>query len=435
MNYYTWNPVYNYIMNVKNRFIEVTCDNSVSNILDAGEYESCFYRWLAVVNDEELSDIAIPLRIKQGIKNKNHLQIRYKKYDELFAMVDFNYNEFWKIRDGFYKESRTLVIDIINDDIVICGFKKFCNIGENDDDTLVNLVERIKKNNGEYEVSEKKDGSLFCASLPSGASAPVFCTSSCIDESISWRLADAVEMFYNNKGYLDMLYNNPGLTFIFEYISVKDPHIVVYSKDQEGLYFIGLRNNFTGFEYSYKVVLAMAHTYGVLTTNLFIKSIEEVMSDTKKYKHDELEGYVVKVDQYRCKIKTEDYILMHKLAASKFSQNVTIQMFADGRFDDFYASVPPDMKDRVDWVVEIINEYISLTTSFVDKYANKCLESNKDRSRKDLMLWCNANVPAFLRGNVINKILGRKIRLMFNGGGGYVKLGEMQNMIDKIKKL
>lgn len=435
MNYYTWNPVYNYIMKVKNRFLEVTGNNSISNILDAGEYESCFHRWLAIINDEELSNIAIPLRIKQGIKNKNHLQIRYKKYDELFAMVDFNYNKFWKIHDGFYKESRTLVIDIINNDIIICGFKKFCNIGENDDDTLANLVQRIKDNNGEYEVSEKKDGSLFCVSYPSGASAPVFCTSSCIDESISWRLADAVEMFYNNKGYLDMLYNNPGLTFIFEYISVKDPHIVVYSKDQEGLYFIGLRNNFTGFEYSYKVVLAMAHTYGVLTTNVFTKSIEEVMADTKKYKHDELEGYVVKVNQYRCKIKTEDYILMHKLAASKFSQNVTIQMFADGRFDDFYASVPPDMKDRVDWVVEIINEYISLTTSFIDKYANECLESNKDKNRKELMLWCNANVPAFLRGNVINKILGRKIRLMFNGCGGYIKLGEMQKMIDKIKKL
>ena len=432
---YTWNPVYNYVMEVKSRFIEATGDSSIENVLNAGEYESCFHRWLAIVNDKELSDIATPLCIKQGIRRKNHLQIRYKKYDELFSMVDFNYNEFWKIRDGFYKESRTLVIDIINDDIVISGFKKFCNIGENDDDTLVNLVKRINDNDGQYEVSEKKDGSLFCASYPSSASEPMFCTSSCIDASISWRLADAIEMFYKNKGYLEMLYNNPGMTFIFEYISMKDPHIVVYSKEQEGIYLIGIRNNFTGFEYSYKVVCTMAHTYGVLTTNVFNKSIDDVMADTKKYKHNELEGYVVKVGQYRCKIKTEDYVLMHKLSASKFSQNVTIQMFADGKFDDYYASVPMDMRGRVDWVVEIINEYISLTTKCVEEYTNKCLESNKNGTRKDLMLWCNANVPSFIRGNVINKILGRKIRLMFNGGGGYVKLDEMKNMIDKIKKL
>ena len=95
---YTWNPVYNYVMEVKSRFIEATGDSSIENVLNAGEYESCFHRWLAIVNDSELSKIAVPLCVKQGIRRKNHLQIRYKKYDELFSMVDFNYNEFWKIR-------------------------------------------------------------------------------------------------------------------------------------------------------------------------------------------------------------------------------------------------------------------------------------------------------------------------------------------------
>ena len=70
---YTWNPVYNYVMEVKSRFVEATGDGSIENVLNAGEYESCFHRWLAIVNDNELSDIATPLCIKQGIRRKNYL--------------------------------------------------------------------------------------------------------------------------------------------------------------------------------------------------------------------------------------------------------------------------------------------------------------------------------------------------------------------------
>ena len=34
---YTWNPVYNYVMEVKSRFIEATGDSSIENVLNAGE--------------------------------------------------------------------------------------------------------------------------------------------------------------------------------------------------------------------------------------------------------------------------------------------------------------------------------------------------------------------------------------------------------------
>lgn len=56
--------------------------------------------------------------------------------------------------------------------------------------------------------------------------------SQAINHNNSWRLQDGYRMINELPGYEKML-KNPNFTFIFEYISLKDAHVVKYGKEQE----------------------------------------------------------------------------------------------------------------------------------------------------------------------------------------------------------
>ena len=46
---YTWNPVYNYVMKVKSRFIEATGDSSIENVLKTDDKNIILNPYQAVV--------------------------------------------------------------------------------------------------------------------------------------------------------------------------------------------------------------------------------------------------------------------------------------------------------------------------------------------------------------------------------------------------
>jgi tRNA splicing ligase len=58
-----------------------------------------------------------------------------------------------------------------------------------------------------------------------------------------------------------MIKDNPYLTFIFEYISLKDIHTVNYKEEQQGLYLIGIRDVTNGKQWFYSDVKEMAKRY------------------------------------------------------------------------------------------------------------------------------------------------------------------------------
>lgn len=78
----------------------------------------------------------------------------------------------------------------------------------------------------------------------------VMAGSQAINPKNSWRLQDGYRMIHELPGYEEMLKIHPNVIFIFEYISLKDAHVVKYTKDQEGLYLIGIRSNEYGTELS-----------------------------------------------------------------------------------------------------------------------------------------------------------------------------------------
>ena len=86
------------------------------------------------------------------------------------------------------------------------------------------------------------DGSMQCARWYNNN---IFMNGSMVlDKNASFRLEEGISML--NDDYKRMIKENQNYTFIFEYISLKDAHVVLYNKSQEGLYLIGIRNCYTG---------------------------------------------------------------------------------------------------------------------------------------------------------------------------------------------
>ena len=154
-----------------------------------------------------------------------------------------------------------------------------------------------------------------------------------IDPNMSWRLQDGYKMIYQLPGYEQMLREYPDITFVFEYISLKDTHVVKYTKEQEGLYLIGMRSNLTGEEYSYESILKFAKLYNIPTTEIFNKTLDDVMTELDDKSSDEAEGFVINIDGYKVKLKYNDYVHIHKVLSKLSSINLVISSIADGCYE------------------------------------------------------------------------------------------------------
>lgn len=377
--------------------------------------------WANHIDDSYYSGVLKYIDINQF---GNMVLIRYKGYDELFNIDGFSLDNFWDDNNGFYRGCRSLVIDVCSETIVLCPFKKFRNVNESENDSLKNLIHRINVNNGEYEVTEKKDGSMQCATLYNGEI--VMCGSQALDATKSWRLEDGYHMMNIDNNLKRVVEKSPGFTFIFEYVSLRDAHVVKYSKEEEGLYLIGVRNNYTGELMPYHNVIDIANKNCLKTIKYYEKTIDEILIDMKTYSCDNMEGYVIRVGDYMCKIKTDDYIDMCKILTKYASKNMVIHNIADGMWDDFYAKAPEQKKEAVLTASKIVFDFIEKEESITDKYYQYVL--NKFGSnKKDFMIGVTKFVPKKYSGYVINKYLGRNNNYIKSSSGRYKKWAEISS--------
>lgn len=388
---YSWNPVYNFVIKVKHDYQKkYGKENTFENPTD----KTILEYWIDVLGDQEYIDRIKPLIINQY---EHMVLLRYGNFATIGKNADLN--DFWDLYDGFYKECRSIVIDLEKERIVICPFKKFRNLGECEENTIENIRERI---NGAkcVEFSNKLDGSMQCATwyndrlLVAGSQA--------IDPDNSWRLQDGISMLNANPNYIRMIQSYPMYTFIFEYISVKDAHVVKYTKEQEGMYLIGIRNSETGEQASYARVTAFSKMFDVPCTQLFATTFDNVLEDIKTIKSDEQEGFVLNIDGYMVKIKGDDYVQIHKIISAFSSPNIIIKSLADGNFDDLLAKIPAAYKEKALKIRYLISEYIATTEEKVTDYYDKAPKT----SIKDFMIWVDHNVEPQYRGYVRNRYLG-----------------------------
>lgn len=425
----TWNPVLKLCLEIKQEYIEQF--GSEPSLYDADGYSSCIERWIDELNEAEsyqtyttYRDIFANLQTTQY---GNLVLIRYILYQPNTNDETIGWSEdFWDRYNGLYRECRSVVVDLNAGCLVLAPFKKFFNIDEIEE-TKFNIIKDKIQQAKCVEFSNKLDGSMQCATWYQDHI--IMCGSKSLDPEKSWRLQEGCRMIAANQNYQKMLQDNPNLTFVFEYIALKDAHVVQYTKEEEGLYLIGMRNKLTGEELSYREILAMAKTYGALTTALLDKTLDQVMSELDSKTSDEAEGFVINIDGYKVKLKYNDYVHIHKILSRLTSVNVVIQSVADNTLDDLIAKIPDVYRDFIKHIAGRIMEYEQNETDTIKQYYNVIPKETK----KDFMIYVNTNVPKEYRKYCVDLYYGREINVLKDQRGSnthYKKLKDIAGLQD-----
>lgn len=429
---YNWNIVYNFVMQIKDDFIkkfnyiDYKEEIAVNSKTGGKKKLTCLERWVILLNNKEYIDRLYPLEINQY---GSLILLRYGNYssnkDGEIENIDVFDEQFFEVYDGFYKECRSIVIDVEKETIVICPFKKFRNLNECEETSLENIREKISKAKN-IEISEKIDGSMQTANFYSGNI--VMAGAQAINPENSWRLQDGIKRICSNSNYCKMIQENPNWTFIFEYVALKDAHVVKYTKEQEGMYLIGIRDNLTGEQFSYKYVLDVARIYNInKIPQVYQQTLDDVLNETNKYTSDQREGVVLFIDGFQVKIKYDDYVKIHRILSIVSSVNLIIQHIADGTFDDLIAKIPEAYRKRTMIIKQLICGYISSMDEKVNCYLKEAY--NNSTNRKDFMIWVDNNVPKKYNGYVKSVYLGKEINYiksqLGSGTPHYKNLSEM----------
>ncbi len=323
----------------------------------------------------EYAKIIQPLELNQY---HNMLLMRYGDDKSMWE------DDFWDRYDGLYRECRSVVIDVKNDALIMTPFRKFFNLNERPETNFDIVSEKIK-NAKVIEFTDKLDGSMQCARFYLGEY--LMSGSQSVNPESSWRLEDGYSMLASN--YKLMLATYPECTFIFEYISERDAHVVKYDKSQEGLYLIGVREVHTGVEWNYNKVLNCADFFNVLTTKTFDKDFNTILDELDDKTSDEAEGFVINIDGLKVKLKYNDYTQVHRVLSKIASINVVIQTVADGTFDDLYSKIPNAHKPRILRLANIIKDYELEIKTQATRLFNEA-KSNTDNV-KDLMIYIDSS--------------------------------------------
>lgn len=413
----SWNPVLNKFIEIKQAFIKKYGKDILFDYNP--DEESCLEYWVRKLNNKDYMEL---IKLLQLVEYEDFLLIRYANFTSLFNEgVDRTFDDFWKVYDGFYMECRSVALNIKKDELVLTPFRKFRNLNECEENSLENIREMIK-NAQSVEISNKLDGSMQSARYYNGQI--IMSGSQSLNPDNSWRLKDGYRMLKENSAYSRMLKDFPNYTFIFEYISLKDAHVVKYKKEQEGLYLIGIRDTNTGYEHSYANILRIASKYNIPTTEVFNTTLDEIVNNLDKKKSDEAEGFVLNIDGYKVKIKYDDYVLMHRLLGTISSPNVIIKSIADGNFDDLLSKVPDSYKDRVMKIAQTVFDYVNNTEKEAEFLYQEALNYSSG-DKKEFMCWVNKNVPKEIMHYVRCKYDGTKYNILNPRPLQYKKLNEM----------
>lgn len=369
---------------------------------EKGECRSCIERWVNELPDQEYKEIFLNLFTNQW---KNYVLIRYDSYINLFSNESNTYSAFWDMWDGLYRECRSAVVDVETMNFVIRPFDKFFNMDEREETSYGVIAQKFERADV-VTVTNKLDGSMQCARYYNGEF--IMSGSRSINPENSWRLEDGYKML--TESYRNMLQDYDEYTFIFEYISKEDAHVVVYDESDYGLHLIGARHALTGEYMSYDQMRVIAHNRDIPITTQYEMDLGQLVDTLGQYASDEKEGYVVRFTDecgdFFVKIKCDDYVQMHGILSSMQSPNIILKHIMKETFDDFFAKIPPTRKPQVMEIATTIFNYNNHTKKRVELYGKTCMSLHE--SLKDRMIWITNNCPQEIAGWVRNYIKGER---------------------------
>lgn len=207
---------------------------------------------------------------------------------------------------------------------VCLPFEKFFNLNENK-----HVQEKDLPWDYEYEVFEKRDGSLITPVLVNGQ---IFCKSkksfySDVALAANTLLASNTRL---NLFCFDLL--NRFYTPIFEFTS-PDSEIVVNYGSEPKMVLLAIRDQKNGTYMDHNYMKLVAGSQGVEVINSYGKVPLDTLKDEMKTRED-IEGYVIHfLNGVRVKMKTDWYLRLHH-AKTDLRERDIASMFVDETIDD-----------------------------------------------------------------------------------------------------
>lgn len=304
--------------------------------------------------------------------------------------------------DKLLRECRSIVVNIRDFTIVSLPFYKFMNLNEAADYMAQTVMDRLHKAKV-VEYSDKMDGS-FVQITKLDKDYDFYPYSEVLTSSKNiWDtpIVDGARAWYEaHENYKELVRSYPEYTLMFESISMDDKHIVRYTKEQTGLYLIGMRHKESGELLSYAQVVKIADTFGVLHTDVYDISFEQLQKNLSKFKAGEKEGYVINIDGFLVKMKCEDYVSMVAIIKENGHDNSVIKAISNDSLGELKSLLPEEYLDGVNEVAEEIYEYIEL----IDSKIKQCLDYMDEvhLDRVDVEKWCKG-LPYCMSGTVRSK--------------------------------
>lgn len=403
-DYYEWNPIFAIIMKIKDDYIKSIENNEylLSKLYEKYEYHDCIEKWIKELNIKEYNDFIIPLIINQS----GYLILI--KYDMIKAS---QYSDMWTNPNSIYREARSIVIDLNKEQIILCPFRKFFNVNEVEENKIENLIKEMKKAEI-VEISNKLDCSLQNATYYDGKI--ILAGSAALSPKNSWRVKDGYSKLTEN--YIKMLINHEDLTFSFENINTKDKHVVKYKDNEQGLYLVGVRDNTSGYQYSYSECKAIADEYDILMTEIEDVSLNDIIKLSKKLKGNEKEGWVIYIrskagEQHLIKLKTEDYVNLSKVLDKITSLNTLVESIVLGNTDDLLSKLPEEYKEDILMNLKKIISYKEKIQEEIDYWYS--IAPKQDT--KSFMIWIQENVEKDLLHYLRCKFLNKPYNVLCSG--------------------
>jgi RNA ligase len=286
----------------------------------------------------------------------------------------------WKIR----RECRGLKFDK-DGKLIGRPLHKFFNLGEKEETRVENLD--FSK---PHRILDKLDGSMIHPIMHEGEIR--FCTkmgmTEIADAALEW-VKETYEIPFDI--WARMLYGM-GLTPIFEWCSPANRVVIDYG-DTPKFTLLAIRVNLTGEYLPLESVTAKMSPVPIVESRN-VESTADFLNAVSAMR--DIEGFIVAFENgTRVKIKTDEYVQLHRVVDETSVARSVAALVLDGGLDDTLAKVPPKRAEAIrayatllhdaiydisakleTWVREAVEEYGEDRKSIATKYVNEKVDPN-----------------------------------------------------------
>lgn len=229
------------------------------------------------------------------------------------ALAIFNYNVTADFHDPIVQEARGIIIDTERCEVVSWPFRKFGNHNEGYADPIDWSTAR---------VLEKVDGSIIKLWYDHAKGDWQFSTNGTIRAEVAAvdgaPLLSYGDVIRRADNYGDIPFDrlDRDATYIFELVSPETRVVIDYGVTT--LYHLGTRSNITGLERCEDIGIKTPASFAITSLSGCLKAAA-ALNDGCEGDEVTNEGFVVvDADYHRVKIKSPDYIVMHRLRLSGY---------------------------------------------------------------------------------------------------------------------